>query len=93
MSTIDDLIPVQRDDRAWFAQNPTRQFRVRRAGSHEYRGFPPMGKRIFTIVHRDEITEWWEHEHFFDDQYLDTNTFTDDSIRKLLPLVTGGKKC
>lgn len=92
MSSVDDLIPIQREDHAWFAQNPGRQFRIRRAKSVEYSDAPTDGVWIFAIVHRDNVEDYWEHEFFKEPQYSDFSWVSDDIIRKVLHEISG-KKC
>lgn len=73
----------QHNDRAWFTQNPERQFRVRRAlVPGEVSGEPPSDdKTPFVIVNRNCIGECWMLRFFLEHPFFDAASLTDKQVR------------
>lgn len=69
---------TENEDQTWFAQNPAREWRLRRAADHEYTGQPPAGTRVFTILHRSEVDRPFEHRHFIAPE--ETATLVPDDV-------------
>lgn len=62
--TIEEENRAAADDRAWFAGNPDRQFRMRRAYSGETTSRPPAGYALFAVLHRNCVGNSADHEFF-----------------------------
>lgn len=71
------------DDRAYFERWPDREFRLRRAHSSEFTGDVPSAIRVFTIIHRMEVEEYWLHAMFPGPIDFEIN-LNDAEIRQLL---------